>query len=264
MNRFSLFAFGGLVTATVAAFFITQHLKVTTPLIAGFPRPDPQVINPRSGGVCYDPASGRNVNNRVMSISFYLLHHSDSVDVWIADPFGRRVATLATDRFMPGGSHPVREQFTWDGRDSSGAFAPDGRYYVKVRLIHQARTVTISDNSGTLPVTVKTMAPKPVITEVSPSVISASHLASVKIDYMGNENRGGTILISRLRLHRRPLLVKSFLTLWKGQSATWDGKIRGRPAPVGAYLIQLSVSDAACNTGVSSASALSNQVVVHG
>ena len=47
-----MIAFGALVAATVAAFFITQHLKVSTPLLAGFPRPVPGVI---SVGNCFEP-----------------------------------------------------------------------------------------------------------------------------------------------------------------------------------------------------------------
>ena len=74
MRRLPIFAFAALVAATVAAFFITQHLKVTTPLIAGAPRPAPEVINPLSGKRC----SG--VDHRVMHISFYLLRRSDVVD----------------------------------------------------------------------------------------------------------------------------------------------------------------------------------------
>ena len=45
-------AFVALVIATVAAFFVTQHLKVTTPLIQGRPAPVPNTINPVYGGVC--------------------------------------------------------------------------------------------------------------------------------------------------------------------------------------------------------------------
>jgi hypothetical protein len=67
--------------------------------------------------------------------------------------------------------------------------------------------------------------------------------------YAGNENRGGTVLIYRADLPGGPRLVKSFLTPWKGQTAVWDGTIKGRPAPVGTYLIGLEVTDAACNTG---------------
>ena len=33
------------------------------------------------------------------------------------------------------------------------------------------------------------------------------------------------------------------------QQATWDGRIHGRPAPAGTYLVGLDVTDAACNTG---------------
>ncbi len=46
MKRFPLYVFGGLVVATVAAFFITQHLKVSTPFVGGFPNPDPGYDQP--------------------------------------------------------------------------------------------------------------------------------------------------------------------------------------------------------------------------
>src|SRR5579884_3591092 len=125
VTRLPLLAFAALVVATVAAFFITQHLKVSTPLLAGFPRPVPAAINPVGGINCYDPAVGKRLDYRQMSISFYLLNQSDSVDVWVVDARGRIVATLARGRYMPGGSHPVRKQFVWNGRESDGAVAPD-------------------------------------------------------------------------------------------------------------------------------------------
>ena len=46
MTRLSTGAFALLVVATIGAFFVTQHLKVTTPLIQGYPRFVPGVINP--------------------------------------------------------------------------------------------------------------------------------------------------------------------------------------------------------------------------
>jgi hypothetical protein len=241
-------AFATLVVATVAAFFITQHLKVATPLVAGFPRPVPAGINPVSGTTCFDPAVGKTLNYRVMTISFYLLHESDSVDVWVVNAGGRIVATLARGTFMPGGSHPVRKQFVWNGFEHDGALAPDGVYYVRVHLIHQARTVTISDNSGPIPFRVITTPPKPVVTRVSPQVIHASRPSAVHINFTGNGQRLATILIYRLAQGRRPLLVKSFLA--GGHAAAWDGLIRKRPAPPGHYFIGLGVTDVACNTGV--------------
>ena len=248
MSRLPLISFAGLVVATVAAFFITQHLKVATPLIAGFPRPVPAAINPVSGTRCYDPAVRKTLDSRVMSISFYLLHQSDNVDVWVVNRRGSRVATLASGVFMRGGSHPVRKQFTWNGHERNGALAPDGVYYVQVYLVHQARTVTISDNSGTIPFRIITVAPHPVVTLVAPHVIHQSRPTPVRIDFTGNGQRLATVLVYRLGPHRRPVLVKTFLT--GGHTAVWNGLIRKQPAAPGAYYVGLQVTDLACNTAV--------------
>jgi hypothetical protein len=239
-------SFAGLVVATVAAFFITQHLKVATPLIAGFPRPVPAAINPVAGTTCYDPEVKTRLNYRVMMISFYLLHESDDVDVWVVNHRGARVATLASGIFMPGGSHATRRKFTWNGHEANGTLAPDGVYYVEVRLVHQARTVTISDNSGAIPFRIITVPPHPVITLVTPHVIHQSRPVPVRIDFTGNETRLATVMIYRLGAHGRPVLVKSFLT--GGHTAVWNGLIRKQPAAPGAYFVGLEVTDLACNT----------------
>jgi hypothetical protein len=238
-----MIAFAALVAATVAAFFITQHLKVSTPLLAGFPKPVPGVINPVGGVVC------SRVDHRQMQISFYLKHRSDEVDVYIVDQSGAIVRTLASGVHMQGGAHPVRRLFIWNGREDSGRIAPDGTYYVRVALIRQGRTVTISGSSGPEPVEVKTTPPAPVVRSAVPHLIPSGSSMSVTITYAGNEHRGGTVRIYRTDLSGKPRLVKSFLTPWKGQRAIWDGKIRSRPAGAGTYLVGLDVTDAACNTG---------------
>ena len=51
--------------------------------------------------------------------------------------------------------------FPWDGREDNGQVAPDGVYYFRVALIHQGRTVEISNQSGPLPITVRTIPPRP-------------------------------------------------------------------------------------------------------
>ena len=244
MSRLPVISFCVLVVATVCAFFISQHLKVTTPLLDGFPRPFPAVINPLSGVTC--GPSGERVNHRLMHISFYLLHRSDNVDVFITDSQGQVVDTLATDRYMRGGAHPVRSAFTWNGRESDGSFAPDGLYYVKVALLHQGRTVVISDpQSGPVPVRVKTHAPTPRVTAVSPQLTAAP--GTVQIRYTANGIRVVTIRIYRTDLPGEPRLVKSFLA--RGGSAVWDGRINQQPALPGVYLVGLEATDAACNTG---------------
>lgn len=158
LSRLQLTAFGALVVATVAAFFIAQHIKVSTPLISGTPTPFPATINPVSGGTCYDRELHRGVDYRASSISFYLLHASDRVDVYMVNQDGARVDTLATGRAMKAAlfPHEVPTQFTWDGHLQDGSVAPAGRYYFTVHLIHQGRTVTIASGSGPLPVTVTT------------------------------------------------------------------------------------------------------------
>jgi hypothetical protein len=160
MRHFQLGAFGALVVATVAAFFIAQHLKVSTPLISGVTPPSPAEINPLSRRSCVDPVRREKVGP-ASKISFYLLHASDKVDVYVVNQSGTRtIATLARDRFMKASlfPHEVPTTFVWNGREQSGSIAPDGIYYFDVGLIHQDRIVTISNNSGPLPVRVNTRA----------------------------------------------------------------------------------------------------------
>ncbi len=245
MRRLPVLAFAALVLATVGAFFVVQHLKVTTPLIAGFPAPYPSVINPVTGATC------NGVNHRSMTVSFYLLHRSDDVDVYVIDSSGQIVATLASGRHMRRDVRKPDGVFTWDGREDTGSFAPDGQYYIKVALIHQGRTVEISNSSGPEPVTVKTVAPQPVVTAVAPKLTPPPQgRSTVSIRYRGNEGYGATVQLYRTDVPGRPQLVKQFFNPPnKAPVATWDGRIEQLPAPAGIYLAGLSVRDAACNIG---------------
>ena len=234
-------SFCALVGATVAAFFITQHLKVSEPLIAGVPRPFPAVINPRSGTTC------GGVDHRVMRISFYLLHRSDTVDVSVVGRAGTIVATLASGRHMRRGVRNPDGEFFWNGRDDNGRIAPDGVYYVRVALLGQGRTINIASQGGQLQtVTIDTHAPRPRVTSVQPQLTAAPSNSAIR--YTGTEARGASVLIYRTDLPGTPRLVKVFGTA--GGSATWDGRIGGRAAPAGVYLVGLRVRDAACNLGL--------------
>jgi hypothetical protein len=245
VRRLPVVAFAVLVLATVAAFFVVQHLKVTTPLIAGFPAPVPPLINPVRGTTC------NGVDHRSMTVSFYLLHRSDDVDVYVIDSSGQIVATLASGRHMRRDVRRPDGVFTWDGREDNGSFAPDGQYYIKVALNHQGRTVTISNSSGPEPVTVKTVPPHPVVTAVTPKLTPPPQgRSSVSIRYRGNEGYGATVELYRTDIPGRPQLVKQFFNpANKAPVATWDGRIKQLPAPAGIYLAGLSVQDAACNVG---------------
>ncbi|MGH9061070.1 MAG: FlgD immunoglobulin-like domain containing protein, partial [Acidimicrobiales bacterium] len=244
MRRLPAAAFITLAVATIAAFFVTQHLKISTPLLAGFPAPHPAAINPVDGRVC------KGVSHRAMRVSFYVLNRSDDVDVYVVDQNQDIVATLASGVHMTGGRHPVRGYFTWNGRTSSGTIAPDGTYYIRVSLIHQGRSVLISNNAGALPVTVQTVAPHPTVTAATPNLIPRAGVSGTAIHYTGNHAAAGRILVYRTDLPGPPRLVKSFLAP-SGGRAHWDGTVaHGVPAPQGTYLIGLVVTDRACNTGV--------------
>jgi FlgD Ig-like domain len=243
LSRLPVVGFALLAVATVAAFFVTQHLKVTTPLIAGSPRPVPSWINPADGRVC------AGVDHRRVFVSFYLLHRSDDVDVYIVDQTGAIVRTIAQGRHMRRKVRTPDGVFTWNGRNDDGQVVPDGTYYFRVALVHQGRTVEISDSAGPEPIQVRTIPPRPVVTKVSPALIPRNDSGDVLIRYTENQHRSGVVRIWRTDLAGKPKLVKSFVTAWNGQSAVWDGKIDRRPAPPGTYLVGLDVTDAACNTG---------------
>ncbi len=233
MKRFPLYVFAALVVATVAAFFVTQHLKVTTPLVGGLPKPAPGWISPVDGGVC------KGVGHRATHMSFYL-YRADDINVYVVDDEGAIVQTIASGRHMP---RKVRTDFVWNGSEADGAVAPDGIYHFRVALINEGRTVIVGGA-----IHVRTTPPRPVITSVSPNLIPDGS-TPVTIRFRGNEDFRSLVQIYRTDIPGAPRLVDSFETKRHPKQATWDGTIAGVPAPAGTYLIGLQTTDLACNTG---------------
>ena len=127
MRRLPYFAFAALAVATVAAVFITQHLKVTTPFIAGQTyKNTPHWIVPT------------NARCDKVTLFFHLLHHADSFNLDIVDSHGRVVKTLAHD---VQGAIKQPFQYSWSGHLDSGAVAPRGLYNFRLHLIGQNRTI---------------------------------------------------------------------------------------------------------------------------
>jgi hypothetical protein len=143
----------------------------------------------------------------------------------------------------------VRHVFVWNGREDDGKIAPDGQYYIQVSLVHQGRKVEISNNTGPEPVTVKTVAPRPVVTSVSPSTVSYASPSTITISYSGAEGQRPEILLYRVGAGGGVQLVKSFAATSRAGHSTWNGEIGGQPAPRGTYLVGLRVTDQACNLG---------------
>ena len=247
MTRLPVAGFVALVIATVGAFFFVQHLKVATPLLTGSPRPFPATINPIDGGRCFvvTPKGRRRVSFKHMQVSFYLLHRTDDVDVYIEDGDGAIVRQIADNVHMTAGR---RSYFTWDGRRSDGTVVADGEYYIHVLLIHQSRSVLIANqNTGVAePVTVSTSPPDLRVTGVSATTVAA--MGKITISYAGNDGIRPQVLIYRLGSGGRGRLVKSYAATAKTGTSGWNATVAGGlPAPPGRYLIGLRMLDRTCN-----------------
>jgi flagellar hook assembly protein FlgD len=259
VSRAPVAAFVALAIATVAAFFVIQHLKVSTPLIQGRPAPVPNTINPVYGRVCAlrnGKGVARPVSFRRMKVSFYLQNRSDNVSVYIVDGNGDQIRQIANNVFMRA-RPPKRHVFTWDGRLADGSVAPAGVYYIKVSLFHEARSLFISNSTAALPVTVETTAPQVRVTGVSPTTIASGGGPRVTIRYTGTGTLRPRIVIYRVTGgHERQ--VKSYAATTKAGLSTWDGTVAGgTPAPPGTYVIAVRLTDRACATGTSPISASS-------
>ena len=236
-----MFAFAILVLATIAAFFIVQHLKSTTPLIKGMTRPLPFSDN---GDGCRTNAA----------INFYVLHHSDSVTVWVVDSAGDIVQTVASGVEMqtPTPGHDrVRRTFYWYGRETDGQLAPDGTYHFQVGLSDQDRYVPLTQ----YPVVVDNAPPRLVVTGVTPSQLPAPGRVPATVHFTGSNGSAGYLLIYRTSVAGPPQLVDvrhifhSKPHSDRGYTKKWAGLIDGRPAPAGTYVTALKVVSPACVTG---------------
>jgi hypothetical protein len=132
MRRLPAVAFGALAVATVAAVFITQHLKVTTPLVTGPKGGLPTYGDTPHNIVPTDPSC------RSVTLYFQLLHRADSFNLYIVDSHGRVVRNLAA-----GVAGAIKQPFhySWSGRLQDGSVAPRGLYNFALHLIHQDRTI---------------------------------------------------------------------------------------------------------------------------
>ncbi len=232
--------------ATIAAFFLTQVLKVSLPLVAGDPMPFPSTIDPVSGHSCWavGPRGERErVSYRFTRFSFYLQYRADYVDVDVISRSGKIIRTVAARRHMRTNRRYPDGSFAWNGREDNGTMAPDGAYYFRIKLVQQHRTIVPNK-----PITIATARPRPLVTSVSPPVITRDAGVKITIRYTGTEGRSAAILIYRLG-RGRPRVVKTFITKAHDNQAIWDGTIHRQPAPPGIYLIGLDVTDKACTTG---------------
>jgi hypothetical protein len=108
------------------------------------------------------------------------------------------------------------------------------------------------------PITVTTRPPQPQVTGVrvtgthalAPAVISPTAAdQTVTIHFTSGNYRDARIRILRTGLPGGPRQVFAFGANPRLGAQTWDGRIHGRPAPAGTYLVGLRVTDQACVVG---------------
>jgi FlgD Ig-like domain len=261
VKRLPWAVFAVLAVATVGAFFLTQHLKTSNPLINGSPRTDPPAINPLHGQVCVD-LNGQRVSYRRTKIGFYLQSKADTVTVSVINSDGNPVATAAgSGRLLQPGAHHYAF-FTWNGRLSDGRLARAGTYSFRVYLQHRDANFLITTPGATVQVIYAT--PRPVVTSVrltgsatasagpatiAPTADSTGTAGTVTIHWRGNGYRGAQIDIYRTDAPGGVKLVKHYGINPRLHTAVWNGLIGGLPAPAGTYLIGITAIDKACNTG---------------
>jgi hypothetical protein len=220
--------FALFVIATGGAFFVTQRLKRSDPIVSRV------FFQPWIGPTC-------NCEKDRVTLRFDL-PKGQRVTVSLVNRDGEVVKTFADDIFLPKGTHPFR----WDGRDNDGVVVPDGSYRLRVGLREEGRSVT-----APRVLHVDTTPPRPRIVAVTPpTVVPGSNTARgrVRIRFVGPSNPPPEIGVWRTD-GGKARQVGGFLGRRGRETATWNGLVNGRPAPEGSYAFSVTVRDRAGNQG---------------
>ena len=220
--------FALLVAATGAAFFVTQRLKTSDPVVKRLALQ--RFFSPNGDG-----------RKERAGISFQL-PKGDRVTVDVVDDDGDRVRRLADGRRLRAGTH----RLSWDGRNDRRRLPDDATYYVRVSLREQGRAVT-----GPRGIVLTTEAPRPRIVSVTPGRVAAARRVPVTVRFTGP-----AVVRPVFRVWRTDGSVREVdrFTIPRGQHVgTWDGTVAGRPAPEGTYAFSVTVQNRALIQGTAPA-----------
>jgi flagellar hook capping protein FlgD len=228
VTRLARVVFALLIAATFAAFFAAQRIKG-----------EPAVARVRSLAAVFSPNG-----DHVKDINRFRveLRERKEIRVDVVDSAGDAVRRLA-DKAVVTPDQPLR--LRWDGRTDDGRRVSDGRYRVRVTLRQEGRSVTVPRTT-----LVDTQAPRPRVKEISPGTIVGPVPGNIDIE-VGSVSRR---LVKRAEIWRTdggaPRKVADLPVVRDTRTLRWDGKVGGRPAPSGIYLVRLFARDRAGNRGV--------------
>jgi hypothetical protein len=231
LTRLARAVFILLVGATVAAFFTAQRLKG-----------EPAVAQVRGLVHVFSPNGDhfKDINRFTVE-----LRERSEITVDVVDADGDAVRRLV-DAATAGPQKPL--QLRWDGRTDDGRIVPDGRYRVRVTLRREGRSVTVPRTT-----LVDTQPPRPRVRSIQPNSIVAVGTTPIRIE-VGSVSRR---LSKRAKVFRiddgAPRAVADLPLVTDTRELVWDGKVDGKPAPVGEYLVQVVARDRAGNEGTSPA-----------
>ena len=245
-SRVAPAAFGLLVVATFAAFFVAQRIKSTPSIIQQlqFNTFDKQ----GSSGVVFSPnGDGRRDRVRIG----FMLKKADHVTLTILNAGGDPVRTLVSDRALGAFKRLGLPGVPWDGRDDDNKLVPDGRYRLRVTLRDQGRSI-ISTRS----IIKDTTPPAPRITSIGPLKTYGPELLPEPTGEPAEIHFGPALTKPRLLIFRTgpgtPRLVRTVPLTPGDRSWQWDGTTEdGRRVSPGAYLVVAQWRDEAGNIGSS-------------
>jgi hypothetical protein len=169
------------------------------------------------------------------------LAHGDRITVDVVDRNGYPVRRLLEDREEPAHA-PV--SLAWDGRVDAGGRVMDGRYFVRVTLQGEGRSVTVGPA-----IVVDTHPPRPVVRALLPGNVVGPEPRRVEV-VVNQVSRTHPTFFAVLRTDDGPPHAVATFTGPPGvREVAWDGRVHGAPAPPGLYLFRVSVRDAAGNLG---------------
>jgi hypothetical protein len=217
----------GLLVATAAAFAITEHLKLQKAPLYGIQVSAGRTPEIHTGRpTIFSPVCNCPTNVARLGIT---LRHSERVTATIRDSAGHTVWTLADGELLR--AHRPTHWY-WNGHNDSGQPVPDGVYKPSVAV--GGHTYNFANK-----IFVDTVAPKVLSAAALKPVLLAGPGRSVAIKYRFDGSAHALLYVGNrlVAVGRHPGADK----------IKWNGRLGGRPAPAGRYVLSIGGRDLAGN-----------------